>query len=544
MKTNKILLLTKIFLKTSFSGQMKNKKMAIIATIIGVIYFGGILGGFSIAGAITLFSTFSQPQQLATSYSLLITSYTLMIFFFALLMIPGVFYFSNDVKVLLPLPVKPSDILLAKVVTSFIYEFLIALFGILPVTILLGIFQGFTFSWAVTLVLAIFILPLLTIFFALFFIILIMSFTRFFANKERYNLFSGVIAIAIGALIISVGPVYTGTTLEEVYQGLSGYVSYFFFNVWLGKFAQGDYLSGLYFVIFAIGVTYLMVVFANKYYISTLIKTFDITGKNKKISQTTITKLSREKSHYKTFVQKEFKQLFRSSTYFINLCISPFIIPIFLGGSAFISLNNSAINGQSITELTSSIFTVIEAKYVIIGLFGAAIFISGISNVATTAITREGKDFNLLKVIPINYDNYLQAKLTPALILGYASILIIIIGVQIFVPLSLIDLSIAIVLTAATTLLINILELWIGAINPTLDWDSEIKAIKQNTVTLYGLLISFSALPISGLAIAAIIFLPEYIAFSIIIVLVLLASWWAWNGTKKQFIKLLEKTSV
>ena len=62
----------------------------------------------------------------------------LIILIFGIFYIISVFYFSNDMSILIPLPIKPGEVLGVKFITILLSEYLIALPMLLPAFIIYG----------------------------------------------------------------------------------------------------------------------------------------------------------------------------------------------------------------------------------------------------------------------------------------------------------------------------------------------------------------------------------------------------------------------
>ena len=144
---NRIWQLTKVFLKTSIrnketSNQKTNKVSRKILTVIGIIalvlYFVGIFGGMSY-GMITMLNEIGQP---AVFLGVSLLGVAILLIVQTLISSMNLFYFSKDVEYVLPLPLKPYEIVIAKFTTLLITEYFIVFAFLLAPFAIYGIITG------------------------------------------------------------------------------------------------------------------------------------------------------------------------------------------------------------------------------------------------------------------------------------------------------------------------------------------------------------------------------------------------------------------
>jgi len=156
-------------------------------------------------------------------------------------------------------------------------------------------------------------------------------------------------------------------------------------------------------------------------------------------------------------------------------------------------------------------------------VFGLVVFVNGTNGIAESALSREGSQFYIMKILPMSYSRQIAAKLAVAMALGLAGtgISLVLLFVVLRLPLWLFALC---VLTIPGALLLpNLSGIIFELYWPKLHWDNEQKAVKQNMNVLYGMV---AALIIAGLAIAPVIVfeLPLPVAAIILFVLPLLVA--------------------
>ncbi len=119
--------LTKTLIKSGFALEdgKGHKIYRILLYLILLISLLPTLGGiyFLIDAALPLYTQIDQTSSLMGSILFLVCSTT---FIFSLFIIPSVFYFSNDIDLLLALPLKGEHIIAAKFTVCVIYEYMFA----------------------------------------------------------------------------------------------------------------------------------------------------------------------------------------------------------------------------------------------------------------------------------------------------------------------------------------------------------------------------------------------------------------------------------
>lgn len=136
---NKVVGLTKVLLKNA--GGTKQKASAWKTVLIMIAIAMGMIP--MILGAVVFLSALYDGLELigqqAALLGLGVTVASLAIFMFGILYVLSVFYYSQDVEQLLPLPLSPGHILSAKFLVALVYEYLTALVLLGPLLITYGV---------------------------------------------------------------------------------------------------------------------------------------------------------------------------------------------------------------------------------------------------------------------------------------------------------------------------------------------------------------------------------------------------------------------
>ena len=442
--TNKLLLLTKIFLKTGFRGAKisKGKKLNyIIFTLIGLSLLPLIIQYSSfIRSAYDVLSSIGQEGVII---SLTVSISCMVITFFGIFIALSTFYFSKDIENLLPMPFKPFELIGAKFLTVVIYEYLIESIIFLPVILNYGIVSHANIYYYIISLLVMLLLPIIPLVISSFIAILLMSFTNLSRNKDKFAYFVGIIGITIGIgfNIILQKAATQGleeSKLREILMSsdnsLMNVISKLFPSALFASrsIAYDGYLNSLfnfliYVVITSLGFLLFLLV-SQKLYFRGVVGISDVSSKRKDLSDVELVKETRARSTMLSYILVETRILFRTPSYFINCVLVNIMFPILL--IFFLIAGDSGI-GRSLDQLKG--FSDKEEGLIILqaALIGMSVFISGTNGITSTSLSREGKGLYFKKFIPLSYYEQIKAKIATGIIFSSAGIILFIIPLSI-----------------------------------------------------------------------------------------------------------------
>ena len=138
---NRLILISKYFIKSSLAGMFKGGKTNAIKTSILMVFFILIMSapfGFMVGA---LYDPLKQLGQEGMLLSTIYLSGTAIMFFFGIFTILNVFYFSDDIQDFLPMPFKSGELVLGKFLAAFVDMALYSVVLIIPL-IIFGICSG------------------------------------------------------------------------------------------------------------------------------------------------------------------------------------------------------------------------------------------------------------------------------------------------------------------------------------------------------------------------------------------------------------------
>ena len=429
---------------------------------------------------------------------------------FGLALVMSVFYMSRDIYNLLPLPLSPWQIVGAKFTVTLAYEYLTEAVLLGPAFLGYGVASGAGILYWLFAVAALLTIPVLPLIYASVLSMLFMRIFRRVANRDFINVVITVLMLVFVISFSTFSGSMSGYTQESVMEMLTasdnsllGVMSGFFpLFIFLEKaIVNADIIQMLFYLLCLLAVAAVFLFLAQKLYFAGVLSISETSSKRRKISGAMREKLTRSNGVLKSCVQREWRVLFRTPTYFLNCCLITFSWPVFMVLPVVFSLIGSGkdqVSGEqvmtSLSGMTAAMNTVSAAALALIVTYGITVFITSMNFTSGTAISREGRSFFFMKLIPVPYRTQIQAKVICGLILSligttfYAAILfvvfILLFGLP---PLSLVFM---ILITFGINLLINMIQIWVDLVSPKLEWESEQMAVKQNMNTLLEALIT------------------------------------------------------
>lgn len=136
---SKIWTLTKVLLKLNYADFItdKKKRWAYVFSFAAILFVGFLLFGSITHAMYEGMIHLGQDPGMIIAMGLAIAS--IWVFLMSITNILTVFYYSNDIEMLLPLPLKPAQIISAKFLTVLITQYVMSSFILLPIFITYGL---------------------------------------------------------------------------------------------------------------------------------------------------------------------------------------------------------------------------------------------------------------------------------------------------------------------------------------------------------------------------------------------------------------------
>ena len=445
-----------------------------------------------IKGLWTFYDAFMQLGQ--QSYFLLMgfLASQLMVFFFGVLYVMSKFYFSNDLIHLLPLPIKPSQILTSKFITIMVSEYLTSLPIFLPFVIIYGLKESSGLVYWIYTILTTVVLPVLPLVLASLLLMVFMKYTNIKGKKDLIRIIGSVFFI-FGILYVqfqfqrlamnSIGENFLENLAKDANLLVRKLGIMFPPSMWgaLGL-ANYDSILGLTNIILFIGLSilffFIMVFLSEKLFLGGLIGNFEVSGKGLKARNINLEKASLVSKPYLALAKKELKMLFKTPIYLINSIGGVIIVPIII----VMSLVTQDESIEPLFDFLNSNFQVVVLG--IVGLIGS---LGILNSVGTTTFSREGKNFWIQRTLPISTEDQIYGRTLAALMVQLLGIAALLIALFFIIDIDPISVIIIIVLGVLISIPMTLIGMIIDILRPMLTWTNPQQAMKQNLNVLIGM---------------------------------------------------------
>ena len=497
---NRFLTLTKVLLKNNSSGTIKKGKIPkkyILLIFIGLCFLPIMISiSYSLGVA---YDILVKIQQQGSILGLGISAVCVIIFVFGIFLVINTFYFSKDVENLLPLPLRPAEILASKFIVVLIYEYAPEIVVLLPFIIMYGIKSSGGILYCIYGLVIFMTLPIIPIVLDSFLAIFIMRFTNIGSHKERFKTIGGLFAlfIGIGFNIISQRFANNNMSNEKIMelfkQGNNSFldtVTKVFpgANLAAKAMINNDSVKGIMFLVAFLLVNIALIgiflILGEGLYFKGVVGLSEAPSKRKNLSSEEIDKSLIQNSSIKAYTIKEFKLIFRTSVYFMNCIIMNFIWPICL-----IPLLMQKDSMSSIKKFGPTLGNGSTAGIALSVAFGIIMFISMSNPTASTSISREGENIFVCKYLPMSYKKQIIAKALSGILLTLTGLIVLIIMAIVVINPPVIIVILTIVIGILGLIFSALTGIFIDLSFPKLHWENEQKAVKNNLNVLFNMLI-------------------------------------------------------
>lgn len=422
------------------------------------------------------------------------TIVTMTVFFFGVIYVLSVYYFSKDVENLLCLPLTSGQIVGAKFLVTLVFEYLTELVVFLPILIGYGLAAkaGIWYYFAGTVVFL--LLPVAPLSLASVLDMIIMSFTDLVKNKDRFRMVSAVFGMAL-ALGISFGSQKIGKTFTSK-EAISGLLEQGNNSLLLtlsklfptNKLAVTALISEprtaiLYLVGFiaAMGVFFWVFCWLSRFlYFRGAVGINESSAARKRLGKDAFEKETQKKGQLLAVYGKELKLLYRNPGYFVNCVLMNFLFPLFLLIPFLAGEKMDARDMAQLRDMAASPGMI----------FAITAFVTATNSIGTSAISREGRLLYFNKFLPVSGKVQLKGKLMTALIFGMIATVLLILTETLLFHMTATQIVLGILIGFMATVFTALAGLLLDVTFPKLNWDNDLKAVKQNMNVLFLLLIT------------------------------------------------------
>lgn len=481
--------LVKVFIRSLSMTKPSTKKQMIVTKLLLVLVSLLIILPFVVVSGLFIYTvTNSLVEYNYETIGLEFMCILLCVFtfIFSFNVILNELYFTGDIENLLPLPLKPREIVGAKIASIFCAESLVQLLVIFFSVIGFFFALGLSFKNFLLGIIGMITLPMIPIIYCSIISLLIMSFTRFIKNKETIRKVGLVFVLAVlmlfvyflGALqnfdleLYIEGFVNGDQTFLHVMRGIFPHI-----NLFIDILVTGSIRSLLLYILVNIGFIVVLLGLADVCYFKGVVGLSSKDTESKKSSSNILNNIKVE-NPTNSYFKKEIFTLFRTSSYFLNCILINFIWPIFVYVICKLKFPD-----LTLSKLKNLVTSTDNNTLIIIFMFviGVSILLPALNSIASSSFSREGKNFYFMKYIPMDYSSQVYVKLLVSFIIAFIGVNVFSLIFYLVIGLKVSTAFIFLIISFLAILFICSLGIIIDSINPKLVWDDELNALRENS---------------------------------------------------------------
>lgn len=553
---SKVISLTKVLLKNAFqkmqtetsSNKKRKPKSMLILYSICFLYLAGIMGFFSYQ----IIQNLIMIKQEQVFLGIILMGVAMFVMLQTIFSGISLLYYTKDNEYILPLPIKSSQIIMAKtnvlIITEYIMESII---GLIPL-ILYGILTGAGILYYITMTIVLLVFPILPILLVSLLIMIIMSFAKLTKNRNRFQIIATIILIVV-ILFFSTSIQKTEGTQEELIKlitqanGLVQMIEGYFptLGMAINALTANNVLTTIgnisILILTTIAIYCIYMVLAQKLYFKGAVGNLSSGIKTKKKLNE---KVAFKKSNLaKTYIVKEFKILLRNPVFLLQCILPAVLFPVLFIGISLLGANNSG--DEEIKQMMQALNTIGNKESILIGagVLGVLQFFAMFIYISVTAISRDGRNAVFMKYIPVSLMKQLEYKIAPNIIMNIFTNLVTVILVQILLKLPISYLILIFISSIIIAVLQSYLMILVDLKKPKLEWSSEYAVVKQNINLAWPVVMSLANITIiiAISALSNLIAISGYITIGVIALLYLLAVIQVRKYIEKNQVILFEK---
>ncbi len=419
-------------------------------------------------------------------------------FFLGIFLVINEFFYTKNLNLLLSLPIKPKEILAAKIILILIDLFWISLLFLLPSLITFGVKTNADFLYWMTMF---FVLAFSQTFPLILQIIVLLPVSRYINFGKHKDFFVYFMSILLVVAVIGfqfyvtndlAGSDYSEEKMIEMLSNPKGLISQ------MGKGYPPAFLgvkallsSGfqqlfwlLCYVIMHLGGMYVALLIGEKTYYRTYLKLQDHYHDKDDSSNTwSLEKSMVSEGAFLSLMRREWRYFLRIPSFafngFGNVIVFPILIVVF-----FFAKNNPEFQ-QFINFFQSAKDYAIPVGI----LLGSTV--GSMNMLAPTIFSREGKMLDELKVLPVGSDMIFKVKLFHVMLMSTIGPLSVSLIFLLLFNSGLLSSLLIFFISELLVLFMNLLQIALDAKFPYLTWDNPQKAMKQNINGLYSIVLVF-----------------------------------------------------
>jgi len=487
--------------------QQKKDLWLVPIMVLAAAGVGSMLYGYLslIKGFYGVLQPLGQEQALP-GFVLLMGQFLILIF--GLYYVISAFYFSRDLEMLIPLPLKPSEVLLSKFTIILVNEYLTMSPLVLPMLVYFGMLSHAGLSYWVNALAVYLLLPVIPLCLVTVLTVGLMRVVNLGRKKDVLIIVGSLILIVLGLgfqVVInrSAGVTPDSQSLAKFFSSPDSILNQigrkFPPSIWAAKALAGGFTrSGLLNLALLLAVSaasfILILVLAQKLFYQGLIGVSEISGRKRALTSREMSrKITSGRRPVKTIFLREWRVMNRTPIFLINGILTAFLIPLI-----FVVIATTGGGKGDAAALFRALSSASSPTVVILSAACFLMVCGCLNGTSSSTFSREGKQFWMSQVIPVSPREQVTAKFLHSYLvtlLGMATALVVLLAIfKLKGLLCLAALALALVGGVGLTAVGMIIDL----ARPLLEWTNPQKAIKQNLNVVFAILADIGLMAVVG----------------------------------------------
>jgi ABC-2 type transport system permease protein len=421
----------------------------------------------------------------------------LFVLIFGLYYVISAFYFSRDLEMLIPLPLRPFEVMFSKFAVILVNEYLTIFILVVPILVVYGVMAGAgPIYWAIAVIVYL-ALPVIPLAMASILVVALMRLVNFSRKKDALILAGSILLIAL-SLGVQLAAGRAGNknldnaTVTALFSSPDSLVNRigakFPPSIWATKalaegFAGAGPASLGFFLAVSMGLFGVILLVSEKLFYRGLIGLAEVSGRRRALSAAEMSRrVSSGRHPVRAVFAREWRIMNRTPIFFLNGTLVVVIIPVL-----FIVMAMSGSKGGDNTFLLK-VMTSANPTTVILATAVFMTFCGSLNGTSSSTFSREGRHFWLSQVIPVAPRDQVAAKFLHSYLVALLGVITASVVAILMLHLKAWVLAAAAALALAAAVPLTVAGMIIDLARPLLDWTNPQKAIKQNANVLLAMI--------------------------------------------------------
>lgn len=438
--------------------------------------------------------SFAQPHLALMNGVLLVSVAGLFFGFFYVL---SAFYFSNDLEVLVPLPLRSWEILLAKLGVVLTGQYALNLLLLLPLFLRYALLAQVGVGYVISALVVFFILPVLPLVVASLLAVVLMRFVNLSRHKDKLTLYGGmaILILVLGFqfwLQQSIGSGDPDLLLQKLLSQADGIIRamgrVFPPSLWAAQAmayahtAQG-WVNLAYLITASVTGIAILYLIGEKVFLQGLLAGLEGSRGASKKRQVSVEQGA--KPPFITLASVERKLFVRDPGFALNGLVGYVLLPVM----AVLPLFGQSMDGNPFEQ-----FNIQDLPaWLIVG--GIALFfmvMTAMSMIPVTTFSREGRYLWIVRTLPLEISHIILTRVAAAQVVNTIGCLIGLVPLAYLFGWGLGPVVLGTILGIPFATVVASLLVLLDLSRPMLDWVNPIKAVKSNLNALAGFFGAFA----------------------------------------------------